>query len=170
MSRNKKTLDWIDAVLEGLSRVDPDAVLFIRAQRVLIDFRKQGPHTGAIWFPGKRIFLNPKYYSVQTDSTDPFVYSILIHEVRHLQQGFFTALSVYGELDAWQLGFRVYRDLTGQPFHPGLVELMSLPLNWDRSVLRRAQVLMRAYAGKSYRADLLPLYPLGREIRYWLGF
>jgi hypothetical protein len=27
---------------------------------------------------------------------------------------------------------------------------------------------MQAYAGKGYRVDLLPLFPIGREIRYWV--
>jgi hypothetical protein len=46
--------------------------------------------------------------------------------------------------------------------------MLSLPLTYDRDVLRRARNLMQAYAGKGYRADLLPLYPLGKEIRYRL--
>lgn len=45
---------------------------------------------------------------------------------------------------------------------------MSLPLGWDRNVLRRAVQLMQDYAGKGYRADLLPYYPLGKEIAYRL--
>jgi hypothetical protein len=45
---------------------------------------------------------------------------------------------------------------------------MSLPLGWDRAVLRRAVDLMQAYAGKGYRADLLPYYPLGKELAYRL--
>jgi hypothetical protein len=46
--------------------------------------------------------------------------------------------------------------------------LMKLPLGYDRAVLKEAVCLMRAYAGKGYRADLLPLFPLPREIRYWM--
>ena len=45
---------------------------------------------------------------------------------------------------------------------------MTLPLGWDRAVLRRAVQLMQAYAGKGYRADLLPYYPLGKEVAYRL--
>jgi 23S rRNA G2069 N7-methylase RlmK/C1962 C5-methylase RlmI len=28
--------------------------------------------------------------------------------------------------------------------------------------------LMQSYAGKGYRVDLLPLFPLDKEIKYWL--
>jgi hypothetical protein len=85
-----------------------------------------------------------------------------------LQQGFFTALSVWGELDAWQLEWRIYYRLHKRYPHPAIEELMTLPLGWDRDVLRKAVQLMQGYAGKGYRADLLPLYPLGKEIAYRL--
>jgi hypothetical protein len=94
--------------------------------------------------------------------------TLLIHEVKHLQQGLFLAFSVYGELEAWQLQFRLYHQTTGKPMHPAIAEMLSLPLSYDRAILRRARDLMQAYAGKGYRADLLPLFPLGKEIKYWL--
>ena len=94
--------------------------------------------------------------------------TLLIHEVKHLQQGLFRALSVYGELEAWQLQFRLYHQLTGKPMHPAIAEMISLPLEYDRTVLCRARDLMQAYAGKGYRSDLLPLFPWGKEIKYWL--
>ena len=155
--------------MQNLARLDEDSANFIRSRRASIGFLKMGAHVSAIWAPGKRIFLNSIYYSLNTDPGEPRLHSVLIHEVCHLKQGFFTALSVFGELEAWQLGFRVYQQLTGEPYHPRLAELMSLPLGWERPVLRRAQHLMQCYAGKNYRADLLPLYPLGREIKYRLG-
>jgi hypothetical protein len=45
---------------------------------------------------------------------------------------------------------------------------MTLPLEYDRALLKKAATLMQTYAGKGYRVDLLPLYPLDREIKYWL--
>lgn len=161
--------DWVDALVQGLSDVDEETASFIVNRRVSIGFWKKGAHVGAFWLPGRRIYLNLKYFSLQTDPADPHLYSLIIHEVCHLRQGLQTALSIYGELEAWQLGFRVYQQLTGQPYHQNLIELMSLPLGTDREILRRAQVLMQVYAGKNYRADLLPLYPFGRELRYRLG-
>jgi hypothetical protein len=166
---------WITSILETLSRVDEPCVQYLRSHRTKIGFNRQSASTGAIWFIDGNIYLNSRYYSTQTAPNDPHLLSLMVHEVRHLQQGLFTALSVYGELEAWQLGFRVYQSLTGQlPLgggnnpHAAVLEIISLPLNWDRQVLRRAQILMHEYAGKGYRADLLPLYPLGKEIKYWL--
>ena len=47
-----------------------------------------------------------------------------------------------------------------------IARIMSLPLDWDRIILSRAREFMQVYAGKGYRVDLLPLYPINREIRY----
>ena len=125
--------------------------------------------TGARWTADRRIEIHPRYAALPTD--DPYALSLIIHEVRHLQQGILTALSVYGELDAWQLQFRLLRSVTGR-YHPDpgrnatLEQLMLRPLGWDRSVLQRARRLMQSYAGKIYRIDLLPLYPLHSEILF----
>jgi hypothetical protein len=163
---------WTNSILENLSRVDEACMEYLRLRRVKIGFNRQSASTGAMWFIDGNIYMNARYYSLQTATNDPHLLALIVHEVRHLQQGFFTALSVYGELEAWQLGFRVYQSLTGHlPLglggnpHATLLEIMSLPLGWDRQVLRRARILMREYAGKGYRADLLPLYPLGKEIK-----
>jgi hypothetical protein len=164
--------DWIHAVLESLSRLDEygaPSVEFLRIHRTPIGFLKQNAATGAIWTPNGGIYLNAKHYPFETTRPDdPGVLSLMVHEIQHLRQGPLTALSVYGELEAWQLGFRVYQRLTGQPHHPAIEKMMSLPLGWDRDVLKQARAFMLEYAGKGYRADLLPLYPLGKEIRYWL--
>ena len=169
MTARRELFDWKEAVLHSLKSIDPDSTSFILARNVHIGFLKLGAHVSAVWMPGKKIFFNSKYFSVQTNPNDAHLQSVLIHEVCHLKQGLVTALSVYGELEAWQLGFRVYRQLTGLPYQPALVELMELSLSLNRITLRQAQALMQAYAGKEYRADLLPLYPIGGEIRYWFG-
>lgn len=73
----------------------------------------------------------------------------LVHEVRHLEQGFWTAFSVYGELDAWQAGFRFYRSLRGQrPLSPPIEKLLALPLSRDKKVLRQARALINLYENK----------------------
>jgi len=159
--------EWHATLLQHLAEVDEASYQYIQSKRVKIGFRKQSVATAAIWTPGQRIYLNPKYFSPENKPNDPRVLGLLIHEVRHLQQGFFTALSVYGELEAWQIGFRVEKALTGQTLPPVIEEMLSLPLGWNREVLEHARQLMLAYAGKGYRADLLPLYPLGKEIAYW---
>jgi hypothetical protein len=126
------------------------------------------PGVGAFWTMFRNIRLNSHYYSYNTRLDDLRIRTLIVHEVRHLQQGVVTALSVQGELEAWQLEFRIYHRVKGDYPHKAIEELMRLPLTHDRVALKRAVVLMQSFAGKGYRADLLPLYPLWREIRYWL--
>lgn len=162
---------WAQDVLSALElcgREGIKAAEYLRRRKTYIGFRSVRKNVGAFWTILGTIHLNTVHYSLETNPTDPRVLTLLIHEVKHLQQGPVVALSVYGELEAWQLQFRLYHQMTDAKMHKAIEELMSLPLNWDRTVLQRARVLMQEYAGKGYRADLLPLYPLGREIRYHL--
>ncbi|MEZ0396776.1 MAG: hypothetical protein ABWK53_10165 [Anaerolineales bacterium] len=142
---------------------------FLRARRTRLGFRKLGPATGAIWTLCGNIYLNSRLYPPdQTPATHPWLLSLIVHEAVHLRQGWLTALSVYGELEAWQAGIAFYCEAAGRPPQGRLAEILALPLGWDRQVLRRARELMQRYAGRKYRADLLPLYPIHYETRYWL--
>ena len=154
---------WKDTLLEAVIQVGDEgvaAVNFLRARGTQIGFKKVRPNVGAFWTVFGNIRLNSHYYSYETPLDDLRIKTLIIHEARHLQQGFITALSVYGELDAWQLEFGVYHRIKGKYPHTAIAELMTLPLKYDRDVLKRAVTLMQAYAGKGYRVDLLPLYPL----------
>jgi len=162
---------WKDKLLEAVSQVGDEgraAVDFIRTRGTKIGFKLVRPNVGAFWTVFGNIRLNSHYYSYDTPFDNLRIKTLVIHEIRHLRQGMITALSVYGELDAWQLEFGIYHRVTGKYPHPAIAELMTLPLEYDRVVLKKAATLMQAYAGKGYRIDLLPLYPLAREIRYWL--
>jgi len=162
---------WVNSLLESVVEVGEEgkaAVDFIRARRTKIGIKKARPNVGAFWTMFGNIRLNSHYYTYDTPLDDLRIKTLIIHEARHLQQGPIVALSVYGELDAWQLEFRIYHRIKGKYPHSAIAELMSLPLEYDRAVLKKAVNLMQAYAGKGYRIDLLPLYPLGREIKYWL--
>ena len=163
--------DWLAALLKAAAEIDPDgkqAVDYMRARHVRVNFSKVNKSVGAFWTLFGNIRLNSQYYNEEKQFDDPYLLSLIVHEVRHLQQGLTTAVSVYGELDAWQLGFRIHKQLTDKfPRHPAAGELMALPLNFDRSLLRRASQLMREFAGKGYHSNWLPLYPWGKEIRYW---
>ncbi|HKY54632.1 MAG TPA: hypothetical protein VJM08_10015 [Anaerolineales bacterium] len=162
---------WVSKLLDSVAEVGEEgkaAVDFIRARRTQIGIKRARANVGAFWTPFGNIRLNSHYYSYDTPFDDVRIKTLIIHEARHLQQGPIVALSVYGELDAWQLEFRVYHRLKGKYPNSAIAELMTLPLEYDRAVLKNAVNLMQAYAGKGYRIDLLPLYPLGREIRYWL--
>jgi len=143
-----------------------EAANYLRDHRTYIGFRRVRKNVGAFWTVIRTIHLNTEHYSLESDPADPRVLTLMVHEVKHLQQGWITALSVYGELEAWQLQFRLYHQMTKVKVHTAIEELLYLPLGWDRAVLQRARGLMQDYAGKGYRVDLLPLYPLGKELRY----
>ena len=162
---------WKEALLDAVTQLGEEgvaAVNFLRARGTKINFKNVRPNIGAFWTVFGNIRLNSHYYNYETPLDDLRIKTLVIHEARHLQQGFVTALSVYGELDAWQLEFHIYHRIKGKYPHPAIAELMTLPLKYDRDIMKRAVALMHAYAGKGYRADLLPLYPLGREIKYWI--
>jgi len=159
---------WSETVLEHLAGASQDgasAVSFIRNRNVKIGFRKQNG-TGAMWFLDGNIYLNSNSYSLATPPTDAYMLNLIAHEAQHLKQRLITALSVYGELEAWQLGFRVYQALGGVITSSALNELMGIPLSYDRDILQKVRFLMQDYAGKGYRIDLLPRYPLWKEIGY----
>ncbi len=165
--------EWLAALLEGLARGGPAAAAagrYIRHHNVRVGIHAQ--NTGARWRLGRRIELHPRYLAGSPDAVYPV--SLLIHEVRHLQQGTVTALSVYGETAAWRAQFEYVAGRTGR-FHDVpekdllIKELLSLPAGWRRSALSAARRLMRRFAGPAYRVDLLPLYPAPREIA-WLLF
>jgi len=163
---------WLNLLFENLEKYGDEgqtAVAYLRTRRTKVAFKRTKPSISAWWTIAKNINLNSHHYpSYEKALNDTRVFTLIIHEVRHLQQGFFTALSVYGELDAWQLEWGIYYRKYNHYPHPAIDELMSLPLGWDRDVLRRAVQCMQGYSGKGYRADLLPLYPLGKEIAYQL--
>lgn len=168
MSREHSS--WINSLLTNLESSGPEAAAaaeYLRWRHTRVSVYAQT--TGARWTADRRIEIHPRYAELAAD--DPYVISLVIHEVRHLQQGQFTALSVYGELEAWHLQFGYLKKATGiyqpDPRRDDLIdELMHVPLNQERSALEQARRLMQAFAGKKYRIDLLPLYPLPAEIRY----
>lgn len=162
---------WRENLLEAVTQLGEEgrsAVEFLRTRRIRIGFQQVRPSIGAFWTVFGNIRLNSRYYTYETPFDNLRIKTLIIHEARHLQQGLLTALSVYGELDAWQLEFGIYHRIKGNYPHAAIAELMKLPLGYDRTVLKEAVCLMQAYAGKGYRADLLPLFPLPREIRYWM--
>ena len=107
---------WTNLVLDHLNASGQEgaaAVSFIKNRNVKIGFRKQ-KSTGAMWSLNGNIYLNANNFSLSTPPTHAFMLSLVAHEALHLKQGILTALSVYGELEAWQLGFRIYQTLGGR--------------------------------------------------------
>lgn len=161
--------DWLALYLEKVSNACEEgrlAVDYVRAHKTRIGFKRVRKSVGGFWTPLGNIHFNSIHYTYESALENPRAWTLLIHEVRHLQQGIATALSVYGELDAWQYEIRAYKRLINTSLHPILEEILSLPLNWDRANLQCARELMQAYAGKGYRVDLLPLYPLHKEVKF----
>jgi hypothetical protein len=162
---------WLEKYLEkvaGCSEEGRQAVDYVRANRTKVGLRRARKSVGAFWTLTRKFYLNSIHYTRESSLENPRAWTIFVHEVRHLQQGPITAISIYGELDAWQYEFRLYKKITGQALKPLLEELLTLPLNFDRANLRRAQGLMTKFAGKGYAAWILPLYPIHKEIRYWV--
>jgi len=166
-----KNSEWQEkflATVANSSSEGKEAVDYIRTRKTHVGIRRARKSVGAFWTLAKSTYLNSAHYTQEASLTSPNAWVLLIHEVRHLQQGPLTALSIYGELDAWQYQLRVLKKLTGKQLVPALEEILSLPLNMERGNLQHARQLMTKFAGKNYGANLLPLYPIHKEIRYWL--
>lgn len=160
---------WLAKIFSQMQQSGPEgksAVDYLRSKGTKLGFKSTNPNVGAFWTVWKNIYLNSHHYSYEKSVDNPRVVTLLIHETKHLQQGLLTALSVYGELEAWQLEWKIYHRMIGRYPRKAIEDLMALPLSWDREVLKKAVELMQAYSGKGYRIDLLPLYPIGKEIRY----
>src|SRR6266545_1018912 len=137
---------WMENLLEAVVQIGDegrDAVNFLRIHKTKIGFKRVRPNIGAFWTGFGNISLNSRYYTYETPFDDLRIKTLIIHEARHLQQGMIIALSVYGELDAWQLEFGIYHRIKGEYPHPAIAELMSLPLGYDRAVLKKAAHLMQ---------------------------
>jgi len=162
---------WLEKYFEKVASSSPEgreAVEYVRARKIKVGMRRARKSVGAFWTLEGKFYLNSVHYSKEATLEDPRTWTLFVHEVRHLQQGVFTAMSVYGELDAWQIEFNLYKKLTGKALPAALMELLSLPLHMDRDNLKLARDLMVQYAGKSYGANWLPLYPIHKEIKYWI--
>lgn len=158
----------LDSLLVRLEEAGPlgrAAWDYITIHRVRVSVKAQP--TGARWTICGNIQVAPSQLA-----DEAYAFSLILHEVRHLRQGLFSALSVRGELEAWQEQFAYLKSQTGKystlPRHQVIIEeMMTLSLD-SRPDLRRARQLMRDFAGPKYRIGWLLLFPLGREIRFFL--
>jgi hypothetical protein len=150
------------AHLAKIGGVGEETVSFIQTRNVQLKFRKQR-HSAASWTLNGDIHIDYMGRLEKILPNYPYLLSLVVHETRHLKQGILTALSVYGELDAWQTGFSFYKEISSSPLDPVIEEILLLPLDWSRGNLAKAAILMKKYS-PMYRINLLPLYPLHREI------
>lgn len=163
--------EWLEKYFEKVAQSSEEgreAVEFVRANRIRVGMKRARKSVGAFWQFGRKFFLNSIHYTMESSLENPRALTLFVHEVRHIQQGALTAFSIYGELDAWQYEFRLFKKLTGKMLKPELEELLTLPVCFDRATLKRAQLLMTKYAGFWYGAWMLPLYPIHKEIRFWV--
>ncbi len=163
--------EWTEKYFEKVAQSSSEgreAVDYVRTRKIKVGMRRARKSVGAFWTLEGNFFLNSIHHTQESILENPRAWTLFVHEVRHLQQGMLTALSIYGELDAWQIEFNLYKRLTGKTLHAILEELLSLPLTMDRDTLQRAREIMIQYAGKSYGANWLPLYPIHKEIKYWV--
>lgn len=163
--------EWTEKYFEKVAQSSSEgreAVEYVRTRKIKVGMRRARKSVGAFWTLEGRFFLNSVHHTQDSVLENPRAWTLFVHEVRHLQQGMLTALSIYGELDAWQVEFNLYKRLTGKTLHENLEGLLSLPLNMNRDNLQHARRLMMQYAGKNYGANWLPLYPIHKEIKYWV--
>jgi len=163
--------EWLEHYFQKVSESSEEgaaAVRFVKEKQVKVGMRRARKSVGAFWTLSQNFYLNSVYFTRESALENPRAWTIFVHEARHLQQGALTAISVYGELDAWQVEFRLYKKLTGKTLKPEFEELLGLPLSFDRAVLKRARQLMSAIAGFWYGAWILPLYPIHKEVSYWV--
>ena len=163
--------EWLERYFEKVassSEEGAEAVRFVREKKTRVGMKRARRSVGAFWTLGKSFYLNKLHYTMEAALENPKAVTLFVHEVRHLQQGVLTALSIYGELDAWQHEYRLYKKLTGKILKPELEELLTLSPGADRTALKQAQQLMTKSAGFWYLAWLLPLYPVHKEILFWV--
>lgn len=158
--------DWEKDLFSRLERsgdIGKKAVDFISGRNVKLSFGAQP--TGAKWtvkgmlVGPPEIVISDKQAKSTKEGKDAWSISLIAHEAKHYQQGLLVALSVYGELEAWQLQMRISRDLGAPPKHHALLAIEKLKLSHDPEVLREAVRLMKEFA-PGYRIDLLPLNPV----------
>ena len=143
---------WEEALLNNLACAGPlglHAAEYLRCNRIQLNVVNNDA-TNLWWkmkwgLSGPRMqpamFLSRHLANKPPDSA--WLMASIVHETRHLQQGFWTAFSVYGELDAWQAGFRFYETLPGhRPLKPTIRQLLALPLSHEPSILRQARDLI----------------------------
>ncbi len=151
---------------------------YIVQEEVRLGYLSQ-PESGAGWTFSGNLSFPPN-----TDLTTPRTIVLSEHEILHISaQGLLTRFSVYGELQAWQLEYLAYYQMTGKyygeqetPFFGIDDEGVSQESKWkelsqlspdSRVDLERAQILMKEIA-PTYRSNVLPLEPVHKEIWHYL--
>jgi hypothetical protein len=150
-----------------------DIVTDIKQRKIKIGFHPQYKSGGG-WTFLKDITLTPG-----DDPLDPYVLSLIIHETFHLKQSIWMRLSMQGELRAWLYQKQIYPAIAktkGNEIGAENEAYGGTKTQWDelgtlapdsREDLQKAREVMQRIAA-GYRSDCLPLYPLPREVGFYL--
>lgn len=152
-----------------LSELNTERSLLPSAKKFHIRVMKLNKAKSGMYLGFGLILLNARYVSNEAELINAKWLNIIAHEMEHARHGAITAFSVYGELQAWQAGFKVLEQYGNKPLSGLAKEILNLPITKDRGVLRQAQELMRLFAGDAYGIQNRTLYPLFEEIKYRLG-
>lgn len=169
-------LDKSTQVFEKLMNIDQlksEIVDYIKTKKVRIGYHTQYKSGGG-WTFLRNITLTPG-----DDPSNPYVLSLIIHEIFHLKQSIPMRLSMQGELRAWQYQRQTYpaiAKINGNDIGADDEAYGGTKESWDklaslspdsREDLEKAREVMKDIA-KGYRSDCLPLYPLPQEIGFCL--
>ena len=165
MQADGRQLGPVLHALRSFDGVGEEAASYLQRHHVRLGFTRQR-HSGARWFDWRTlrrgIFLNAEYRSGRLSM--PELAALVVHEVVHLRQGIGEALSVRGELVAWQTQRAMLDQMTGPARDPRLRHIQRLDPR-SRDDLRRARGIMKDMGGPGYHVELLPLVPIVEETR-----
>ena len=163
-AREAQELEPVLRALEAVDGIGEGAASYLRQRRVRLGFTPQRG-SGARWFDWRTlrrgIFLNASYGLDRL--AIPQLAALIVHEVVHLRQGPREALSVRGELVAWQTQRAVLDQMSGPVRDPRWRRIQGLDSR-SRDDLRRARQLMKDLGGPGYHIELLPLLPATAEV------
>ena len=86
--------EWQEKFLEAVANCcdeGREAVDYIRTHKTNVGIRRARKSVGAFWTLFKSAHLNARHYTQDSSLVNPHAWTLLIHEVRHLQQGYLTA-------------------------------------------------------------------------------
>jgi len=117
------------------------------------------------WYEGNDlIVLNPNDGYSTNSVPDPWGLSLVIHEAKHIEQGFFVAFSKTGEMEAWKIGLEVFSSLTG--INPENFSLRSRDVYNSLTVDAFEKAIRTHDTGYWQGLKWLPDRPLGGLVSY----
>jgi hypothetical protein len=149
-----------------------EAAEYIIDNDVAVTFAFMSGGAAAKWTLSGDVVVDPRHYGVDVgngiylhpDPSNPKVLGAIVHEVKHLQQGWMLAISVEGEVGGWRAEYEARRELGSPIRSTHWTNVAMTPASPSNQELEFAQSEMMAYVNNDWRylAWLLPLRP-----SYW---